>query len=83
MKLGNYIIDFYHHQNIPGYNGMTICTININDKIVQDKSYCCHNDQFNKKVGRKIALTRTLNRANISKEERRDIWNDYLKQVKV
>ena len=35
-------------------------------------------DRYNRKIGQKLALTRALERSSFNKEERTEIWNQYL-----
>lgn len=67
----------------------TLCTISEVDlsktgkekysQIAQGRACLSHKDVFNKHVGRKLALTRALNQ--LSKHERRQIWNAYKNSV--
>ena len=40
-------------------------------------------DQHNKAIARKYALTKLFDKYNISREDRKSFWKDYLAQVKV
>lgn len=46
--------------------------------ISEGVAKCSAGDNFQKKVGRKIALTRALNKAGLSKAERSLVWLGYL-----
>jgi hypothetical protein len=43
-------------------------------------SLCSSVDQFKKSTGRKISLTRALNDANFSREQRTEFWDRYIWQ---
>ena len=88
VKLSNdeeITVDFQHLQWTPSKEedartkGNTICC--INGTFVGDAN-CFINDQFNKSVGRKISLTRALQRYPFSKEDRKLIWKEYFKHCK-
>lgn len=34
-------------------------------------------DTFNRKVGRKVALTKALSQTNLSKKQRREVWDSF------
>lgn len=97
MKLGNYYVDFEHFtpsdetnlslpmELVSFVHGKTKCTIrNADDNIVSVYVvYCSMKDQYNRRVGRKLSLTGALKfNSIISKEERKQIWNDYFKYCK-
>ena len=65
----------------------TICTIVLSDVSTQETirtiieySKMSHKDSFNKKKGREISLTKTINN-NFSKEERTLIWDEYNRTI--
>jgi len=65
------------------YSYRTSCSIKINDKVVfSSYAYCSKKDQFSKKKGRKISLTRALE-FFVEKEVRKIIWQEYFKQWKI
>jgi len=82
MKLGNYYIDFLH--NVTDKNSLCVIYKDKNrDKIIsQGTAFCYYKDQFNKKIARKVSLTKTIKELNLSKEERKQIWYDYFKYCK-
>jgi hypothetical protein len=47
-------------------------------EISKEFSICHPKDSFNKEIGRKIALTRTLYYTRFGKSIRREFWNAYL-----
>lgn len=63
-----------NHRNI---YAVTQCDLNINDEAFVGVAACVEGDNFNKEVGRKIALTRALKKAEIPKPVRADIWIAY------
>ena len=64
-------------------HGMTLCTISYRgemdglkiDKYLIGFSACSKRDQFNRKVGRKVALQRTLQ--PLDKKIRTEVWKEY------
>jgi len=40
-------------------------------------AFCLDGDQFNKEIGRRLALTRAVASSGLNKEDRRTIWNTY------
>jgi hypothetical protein len=44
-------------------------------------AYCHPKDQFNKKIGRKLALTKVLKSLKWDKEIRTMVWNQYFKHI--
>jgi len=42
-----------------------------------------HKDRFERKVGRKYALIEIMDRQQFTREQRKKIWNEYLKKHKV
>jgi hypothetical protein len=76
FKSNEYKISFKHNVK----EGVTSCYVNREDNdIYIGKAICSEEDQFNKSVGRKIALSRALLSAGISRPVRRKIWFDYFK----
>jgi hypothetical protein len=47
-----------------------------------DVAKCSYEDVFEKRQGRKIALSRSLKGMNLTKEERKQIWDKYFSMVK-
>lgn len=71
MKITDSIqVDWRH--DVPAKT--THCVLTNNDQQFTAKSKCGHGDQFSRKAGRKITLTRVLSQANLPKETRREIW---------
>ncbi len=65
--------------------GITLCNLrkyatgkSLTDRPHVGRAYCSINDQYNKEVGRKVLLTKVLQLARISKEDRTLIWKSYL-----
>lgn len=48
--------------------------------IAEKVAVCYFKDKFEKRVGRKIALSRALTASHLPKEERKEIWDTYLKK---
>jgi hypothetical protein len=78
MKTKNYEIRWH-------YTGMehnlflcgTYCIINNENTFFYGKAICSDNDHFSRDKGRKLSLARALKNSNISKEERKEIWEAY------
>ena len=76
MKIAeNITVDWRHNAN----KNKTICAITVGDKQVIGMSVVHRGDAYNKKIGRKLSLTRALTKTNeekiLSKEERTNVWN--------
>lgn len=55
--------------------------IDRDDQVIAEKIAVCYfKDKFEKAKGRKIALSRALTASHLSKEERTEVWNEYLKK---
>ena len=76
MILNNLNVTFQHNVFSEGIK-LTNCIINTNYNTFTGTAYCSPRDQFNKKKGRIIALTRAINSMNLSKDERTLIWAEY------
>lgn len=50
---------------------------------VQGVAECSVKDEFKKPVGRKVALLRAMQEAGLSRELRRQLWQNYLPKVGV
>ena len=91
MKIGKYIVRFTHRnpngpiesssavqQQLP--HGGTICTINTaddSDTLGTGVARLHHNDRFCYEKGRMASLSKAMKDANILKEERAAMWEDY------
>lgn len=51
--------------------------INGVDRMESAVSWCSSKDQFDKAKGRKVSLTRLLEKLAISKEQRKVVWDVY------
>jgi len=94
LKVKDYEIRWHHelHQDHSNkmdgvnrclYQGLTICII-INDNIecpYEGEAICSWDDNFSYDIGRKISLSRALERADLPKKERRLIWEAYRTQM--
>lgn len=84
--INNSTKDKMFHGYVPpaDFNGETICYLTFDDNPpIEATAFCSIGDQFCKAVGRKISLTRALEKANIDKTERRKIWDMYLENATV
>ena len=54
----------------------------FNKTFGEGLAYCSINDNFERAIGRKIALTRALKDAGFDKDTRTAIWKEYLGLVK-
>lgn len=91
MRTKNYVIKWRYGQEIivtPTINPIrrrvvmrnnrTYCAIFKNDAlIVEDYALCSLVDTFCKETGRKLSLARAMRSADIPKEERTEIWEQY------
>lgn len=70
-------ISFYH--DVP-YE--TQCFIHSGEKLVATGyASCSDKDNFDRKVGRKLSMSRALLHAHLSKEERKFIWGEYFSKL--
>lgn len=64
---------------------ITTCNISVNDNgamsQVTAQAICRPPDQFSKPLGRKLALTRALKISGLSEEEKKLIWDKYMKSL--
>jgi hypothetical protein len=65
------------------FSHITECTIlGSGITIATGKSYCMHEDNFDRYFGRKRSLTRALENSGFDKDTRTEIWNTYWSIVK-
>jgi len=65
------------------YTGDTICKIYNEDGTIQlayGHSSCAPEDQFNKREGRKISLTRAMKQLKLNREDRVVFWKTLFPQ---
>lgn len=81
MQLGSFQVKFYHQSEgknkgtaVELYNGATLLS------TANAKTHS--NDVFSKAKGRKIALSRVLNNAEIERTSRKEVWNSYWEKCK-
>lgn len=76
MRIGNYKIKWQH--GLPPHRG-THCGIYNKDnvQIANGVAWCHAKDHFCKDTGRKLSLARALKDAQLSKDERKVIWEIY------
>ena len=78
--------NYIYHTDSQGHNTKTPVStkaviIDKDEQVVAEKvAICSSKDTFEKAKGRKIALSRALMASHFSKEERKEIWNRYLKK---
>lgn len=78
-ELGRFDLLFFHDvtkrrttcQVLPS----AMIAIDIDLPLNEGHAYCCHTDQFNRKVGRKVALTRALR--PYPRAVRQAVWHAY------
>lgn len=51
---------------------------NVLNSVTSSTAYCSQQDTFNKFTGRKVSLTKALQASPLSKEQRKQIWNQFL-----
>jgi len=75
MKLATAEVSFNHFKN----ERVTMCTIVVRNKIFQGIAKCNKVDNFCRKTGRKVALSKAMRKASneLSKVQRRNVWNAY------
>lgn len=63
---------------------VTVCDIKIDDLTFTGKAFKIVEDNFNKSIGRKNALTKALRYATdiLSKSDRRTVWEAYFKSCR-
>ena len=76
MKVAeNIAVDWRHNAK----QNKTICAVTVGDKQTIGMSIVHRGDAYNKKIGRKLSLTRALSKTNeqeiLSKAERTNVWN--------
>lgn len=71
-----YKLRFWHE-----YGGTGAKLVFPDGKFLEAKSILHKKDSPNKKIGRKMALTRLLKSARLTKEERKSIWQQYFIQT--
>ena len=79
LKSQTLVFRFYH-----GETG-TECTVNnlesgVLFQLGVGKTVLHPSDHLNRKVGRKLALTRALSQVDLSKEERKVVWHQYFEK---
>lgn len=73
------MISFVHHSDA-GPKSYTFVSVEFNEDankricIFTGKAYLHPNDQYDKRIGRKLALSRALKNSDLSRDERRQIW---------
>ena len=71
----NITVDWRHNAK----QNKTICAVTVGDKQTIGMSIVHRGDAYNKKIGRKLSLTRALAKTNeekiLSKEERTVVWD--------
>ncbi len=78
MILAGHDVRFEHSTYPVGkYNGYTLCMVDQYAAV----SFCSRGDIFSRKVGRKVALAKALERTPMTKSERTKVWDDYKRQV--
>jgi hypothetical protein len=77
-----FYLDFIHNQEILK-RGTTAVLFN-HESVELSRGFArCHSaDVFNKKIGRKLALARCLDKTAVTKEFRALFWEVYFKTVK-
>jgi capsule polysaccharide modification protein KpsS len=71
---------FFEQDGNPAWiHHRTTCTILDADMnvLAQGCASCCGLDNFDKAIGRKIALTRAISILQLEKEKRRQVWFQY------
>ena len=56
---------------------ITLCELFRDSYCFTGSSICHQNDNFDKDKGRRISLQRAMAKAGLSKEERKELWEEY------
>lgn len=80
-----YRIRWHHEFLLNGrvVKARTVCWISDTDKvdISQADSFCSRKDAFDPEIGRKVSLSRTLDKLNFTKEQRKQVWTQYFNRT--
>jgi hypothetical protein len=79
LSNGKYEVRFYYDVPV----GTTTCKVTTKTAEFLGVSLVSVHDQFNRIIGRKIALTRALVAAGVSKEERRQIFIEFFTKTRM
>ena len=71
MKITDSIKIDWHH-DVPKKTTSCVLTVNETEHIAIAK--CGHGDQFSRKAGRKLTLSRVLAKSGLGKADRTNIW---------
>jgi len=72
MKITDSIKIDWHH-DVPNKTTSCVLTVNGTENIAIAK--CGHGDQFSRKAGRKLTLSRVLAKSGLDKATRTEIWS--------
>lgn len=72
MKITDNIKIDWHH-DVPKKTTSCVLTVNETEHIAIAK--CGHGDQFSRKAGRKLTLSRVLAKSGLGKADRTEIWS--------
>jgi hypothetical protein len=78
MKLGTANVSFRHLRD----TGRTLCTVVVKGKVYHGTATCSKEDSFCRNVGRKISMANALKATELSKIQRRNVWNAYRTMTK-
>ncbi len=86
MKTENFIVSWKYPDAWTNHRN-TVCVIDAfcvppldgTVNIAVGSSICSKTDNFNKRTGRKIALSRAIKSADLPKNFRKEIWDAYFK----
>lgn len=77
-SLGNFKLEFSKTFDIKGRRVTTVRLFNKDLVFIsRGTATCSQKDMFNKDKGRRLALGEALQHSLLTKEERREIWEDY------
>jgi hypothetical protein len=58
--------------------GFTMCHLTVGDgHTFHATAWCSAEDNFNKELGRKLALEKVMRFAKLSREDRKEVWMSY------
>jgi len=83
MKTEKYQIRWYHRildDSVPHRHAghrVTYCELINKDGMYSGEAVCHEGDNYDRDKGRKLSLSRAMEDAGLSKDERFDIWHEY------
>ena len=84
-SVGEVYFSFKHYNPESPFTGIdghptkafTMCVLQVEGQTTCATAWCSIGDNFNKEAGRKIALKRAMQHANLNRDDRREVWMAY------